>query len=52
MCVSGHKAYEKGTETLASLVQLFGQEILDANGEIDRKVLGSKVFTDKVLRCY
>ena len=28
---------------------MFGQDILDGNGKIDRRVLGSKVFTDKVL---
>ncbi|KAI0210275.1 Bifunctional coenzyme A synthase [Lamellibrachia satsuma] len=45
--LTGHKAYEKGTETLTRLVKVFGQDILDNNGKIDRRVLGSKVFTDK-----
>ncbi|TRY68647.1 hypothetical protein TCAL_07684 [Tigriopus californicus] len=40
----GHKAYQKGTDCLDQVVQAFGADILDQEGNIDRRVLGSKVF--------
>ena len=42
----GHRAYEPGTEAFLEVVATFGNEIVSANGEIDRKILGSKVFAD------
>ena len=40
----GHAALEKRGEAYASTVAAFGDEILQPNGSIDRKLLGSKVF--------
>lgn len=44
-----HTLYRKGESLQHKLVQHFGNSILDADGEIDRKVLGSLVFGNKVL---
>ena len=46
----GHQSYRRGTETFAAVVQAFGQDIVGADGEIDRGALGSKVFGDAVAR--
>lgn len=40
----GHESYRQGTETYRALVEAFGEDIVGPDGEIDRKVLGSKVF--------
>jgi dephospho-CoA kinase len=40
----GHRTYEPGTETFAQVVATFGPELVAADGTIDRKVLGAKVF--------
>jgi len=40
----GHNAYTKGSEAFSSVVSVFGQDTVGDDGEIDRKVLGSKVF--------
>jgi len=40
----GHRAYEPGTAAFAAVVATFGPEVVDADGRIDRKVLGGKVF--------
>lgn len=40
----GHLAMEKGCETYQQIVTLFGGEILDDEGQIDRKKLGDIVF--------
>ena len=40
----GHNAYTKGSDTFNSVVSVFGQDTVGDDGEIDRKVLGSKVF--------
>lgn len=42
----GHKAYEPGTSCFNKLVQHFGESIVDEKKEIDRRVLGSIVFSD------
>ena len=42
----GHEAYRKDTETFRQVVDAFGQEIVGADGEVDRKALGAKVFAD------
>lgn len=40
----GHFAMEKGCETYQQMVSLFGEEILDEKGEVDRRRLGDMVF--------
>lgn len=35
-----------GEPALGALVRAFGQDILEANGELDRKKLGARVFSD------
>lgn len=39
-----------GTEALAEIAETFGPEMLLANGELDRKALGAKVFADAAAR--
>lgn len=40
----GHRTYDPGSSTHAKVVAAFGPEVLDAEGRIDRKALGAKVF--------
>ncbi len=40
----GHKAYLAGTQAFDQVVKTFGQDTVGTDGEIDRRVLGSKVF--------
>ena len=40
----GHRTYEPGTETYRQVIEAFGQDLVAADGTIDRKVLGGKVF--------
>ena len=40
----GHRAYDPGTLSFDAVRETFGEEVVDANGCIDRAVLGSKVF--------
>ena len=42
----GHEAYTPNSEAWQQVVAAFGQEILTAEGEIDRRKLGSIVFAD------
>jgi dephospho-CoA kinase len=42
----GHEAYQPHSEIWQEVVKAFGEEILQPNGEIDRKKLGSIVFAD------
>ena len=42
--VLGHRTYEPGTDTFASVVRTFGNDLVAPDGSIDRKVLGAKVF--------
>ncbi|MCH7705775.1 MAG: dephospho-CoA kinase [Chloroflexi bacterium] len=42
----GHEAYRPNTETWQAVVQAFGEEILQPDGEIDRGKLGPIVFSD------
>ena len=42
----GHRAYEKQRPAFAQVVAAFGREVVGADGEIDRKTLGAKVFGD------
>tara|TARA_B100001123_G_scaffold249577_1_gene278632 strand:- start:3717 stop:4319 length:603 start_codon:yes stop_codon:yes gene_type:complete len=43
----GHRAYLQNTETWQELVANFGEDILQADGEIDRRKLGAIVFSDR-----
>ena len=40
----GHRTYEPGSPAQAQVVAAFGADVLTEDGNIDRKVLGSKVF--------
>lgn len=42
-----HTLYRKGEPLQDKLVEFFGKDILDVDGEINRKALGSVVFGDK-----
>ena len=42
--VLGHRTYEPGSPAHAQVVQTFGGDVLAADGSIDRKTLGTKVF--------
>ena len=42
--VLGHRAYAVGSPAHAQVVSTFGKDVLAADGTIDRKVLGGKVF--------
>ena len=40
----GHAAYNPGTDAFKAVVKEFGDDIVAADGTIDRKALGAKVF--------
>ena len=40
----GHRAYVKGTDAFHKVVAQFGEDIVGADGEVDRRALGAKVF--------
>ncbi|GBD23344.1 Dephospho-CoA kinase [bacterium HR29] len=42
--ILGHRTYEPGAEAYSKVIEAFGNDILAADGTIDRKVLGAKVF--------
>lgn len=42
--VLGHLAYEPGSSAHGDVVAAFGREVLAADGKIDRKALGARVF--------
>ena len=42
----GHKAYEPQTECFEAVVKEFGDDVVASDGTIDRKILGSKVFSE------
>src|SRR5437660_5258713 len=42
----GHRVLEPGGDAYAPVLQLFGPGVLSADGAIDRKKLGSIVFSD------
>ena len=46
----GHEAYRQGTETFQAVVDAFGSDVVGADGEVDRKALGAKVFADPEAR--
>ena len=42
-----HRMYDPGTEGFDCIVAEFGEEVIDNDGYIDRKVIGSKVFGNR-----
>jgi dephospho-CoA kinase len=46
----GHETYRQGTDTHRAVLQAFGPDVAGADGEIDRKALGEKVFADPEAR--
>ncbi len=42
--ILGHRTYDPGTGTFAAVVAAFGSDIVAADGTIDRRALGGKVF--------
>lgn len=42
----GHRVYDTGTQGFLKVVEAFGDDIVDEQNQIDRKVLGGKVFGD------
>jgi dephospho-CoA kinase len=42
----GRQVVARGSDGLAAIVSVFGQEILDSSGALDRKALGVLVFRD------
>jgi phosphopantetheine adenylyltransferase/dephospho-CoA kinase len=42
--ILGHRAYDPGTQAFDEVVEAFGAEVVGADGQVDRKVLGGKVF--------
>ena len=46
----GHEAYRQGSETFRAVVDAFGEDVIGGDGEIDRKALGAKVFTEPASR--
>lgn len=42
--VLGHRTYDPGTDTFRAVVAAFGPDLVAADGSIDRRVLGGKVF--------
>jgi len=40
----GHRVYDTGTQGYLAVIQVFGEDIVDENSQIDRKILGGKVF--------
>ncbi|WP_412521055.1 dephospho-CoA kinase [Staphylococcus simulans] len=48
--VAAREAVEKGSEGLAQVRQVFGDEAIDENGEMNRKYVGEIVFNDQKMR--
>lgn len=46
----GHQAYAPHSETWREIVRAFGEQVLQENGEIDRRQLGGIVFADPAQR--
>lgn len=42
----GHRAYEPGTGAYQAVLDTFGMDVRAADGSIDRRALGAKVFAD------
>ena len=41
---AGHRVYEPGTRAYREVIATFGDDLIDDDHQIDRKILGSKVF--------
>ena len=48
-CEIYHKVKEPGTEGYRALVALLGEEILAADGQIDKPAMAAKIFADPAL---
>ena len=46
----GHQLLKADSPVISELTEAFGQEILDASGDVSRKKLGAIVFKDKAAR--
>ena len=46
----GHQLLKVGSPVIEALTDAFGQDILDASGDVSRKKLGAIVFKDKAAR--
>ena len=46
----GHEAYRQGSGCYDDVVRAFGQDVVGADGEIDRRTLGAKVFGEPAQR--
>ena len=46
----GHEVYRPGTAVWDEVVAAFGRQVLAADGQIDRRKLGSIVFADPAAR--
>jgi len=44
--VVGHSIYRAGTDGFTRVVEAFGSDIVGADGEVDRTILGPRVFAD------
>ena len=42
--ILGHRTYEPGSDTFSAVVRVFGDDLVAADGTINRRVLGGKVF--------
>ena len=42
--ILGHRTYDPGTDTFTAVVKAFGDDVVAADGTIDRRVVGGKVF--------
>ena len=42
----GHEAYNPGSESWHQVIEAFGDDVLQPDGEIDRRKLGAIVFSD------
>ena len=42
--ILGHRAYDPGTAAFEAVIQAFGEDVRGDDGQINRKVLGGKVF--------
>ena len=42
--ILGHRAYDPGTDAFEAVINTFGEETRGEDGQINRKVLGGKVF--------
>lgn len=46
----GHESYKAGTDGWEQIVDTFGETIVGSDGEIDRRALGKRIFSDPTSR--